>query len=126
MNTELYRPWFAHYEDFVPRTVEIWDKPLYSMLDVAAEAYPNRSALIFQNTRITYKTLRERAELFAGALRRMGVEPGQRVAVMLPNLPQTVIAFWGVIKAGAVVVMTNPLYMEKELLENMQIPERST
>ena len=120
MNTELYRPWFAHYEDFVPRTVEIWDKPLYSMLDVAAEAYPNRSALIFQNTRITYKTLRERAELFAGALRRMGVEPGQRVAVMLPNLPQTVIAFWGVIKAGAVVVMTNPLYMEKELLENMQ------
>lgn len=120
MNTELYRPWFAHYEDFVPRTVEIWDKPLYSMLDVAAEAYPNRSALIFQNTRITYKTLRERAELFAGALRRMGVEPGQRMAVMLPNLPQTVIAFWGVIKAGAVVVMTNPLYMEKELLENMQ------
>ncbi len=120
MNTELYRPWFAHYEDFVPRTVEIWDKPLYSMLDVAAEAYPNRNALIFQNTRITYKALRERAELFAGALRRMGVEPGQRVAVMLPNLPQTVIAFWGVIKAGAVVVMTNPLYMEKELLENMQ------
>ncbi|MCD7984747.1 MAG: long-chain fatty acid--CoA ligase [Desulfovibrio sp.] len=120
MNTELYRPWFAHYEDFVPRTVEIWDKPLYSMLDVAAEAYPNRNALIFQNTRITYKTLRERAELFAGALRRMGVEPGQRVAIMLPNLPQTVIAFWGVIKAGAVVVMTNPLYIEKELLENMQ------
>ena len=120
MNTELYRPWFAHYEDFVPRTVEIWDKPLYSLLDEAAEAYPRRNALIFQNTRITYKNLRERAELFAGALRRMGVEPGQRVAIMLPNLPQTMIAFWGAIKAGAVVVMTNPLYMEKELLENMQ------
>ena len=50
----------------------------------------------------------------------MGVEPGQRVAIMLPNLPQTMIAFWGAIKAGAVVVMTNPLYMEKELRENMQ------
>ncbi|WP_022655722.1 long-chain fatty acid--CoA ligase [uncultured Desulfovibrio sp.] len=120
MNTELYRPWFAHYEDFVPRTVEIWDNPLYTMLDVAAETYPNRNALIFQNTRITCKSLRERAELFAGALRRIGVKPGRRVAVMLPNLPQTVIAFWGVIKAGAVVVMTNPLYMEKELLENMR------
>ncbi len=119
MNTELYRPWFAHYDDFVPRTAEIWEKPLYTMLDMAAEAYPNRNALIFQNTRITYKGLRDRAEFFAGALRRMGVEPGHRVAVMLPNLPQTVIAFWGVIKAGAVVVMTNPLYMEKELLENM-------
>ncbi|WP_300909215.1 long-chain fatty acid--CoA ligase [uncultured Desulfovibrio sp.] len=119
MNTELYQPWFAHYDDFVPRTAEIWEKPLYTMLDMAAEAYPNRNALIFQNTRITYKGLRDRAEFFAGALRRMGVEPGHRVAVMLPNLPQTVIAFWGVIKAGAVVVMTNPLYMEKELLENM-------
>ncbi|MGE9986019.1 long-chain-fatty-acid--CoA ligase [Desulfovibrio sp. SGI.169] len=119
MNTESRRPWFAHYEDFVPRSAEIWEKPLYTMLDMAAEAYPHRNALIFQNTRITYKSLRERAELFAGALRRMGVEPGHRVAVMLPNLPQTVIAFWGVIKAGAVVVMTNPLYMEKELLENM-------
>ena len=119
MNTELYRPWFAHYDDFVPRTAEIWEKPLYTMLDMAAEVYPNRNALIFQNTRITYKGLRDRAEFFAGALRRMGVEPGHRVAVMLPNLPQTVIAFWGVIKAGAVVVMTNPLYMEKELLENM-------
>ena len=53
MNTELYRPWFAHYEDFVPRTVEIWDKPLYSLLDEAAAAYPHRNALIFQNTRIT-------------------------------------------------------------------------
>lgn len=71
MNTELYRPWFAHYEDFVPRTVEIWDKPLYSLLDEAAAAYPHRNALIFQNTRITYKSLLERAELFAGALRRM-------------------------------------------------------
>lgn len=119
MNTELYRPWFAHYDDFVPRTAEIWEKPLYTMLDMAAEAYPNRNALIFQNTRITYKGLRDRAEFFAGALRRMGVEPGHRVAVMLPNLPQTVIAFWGIIRAGAVVVMTNPLYMEKELLENM-------
>lgn len=119
MNTELYRPWFAHYEDFVPRTAEIWEKPLYTLLDMAAEVYPNRNALIFQNTRITYKGLRDRAEFFAGALRRMGVEPGHRVAVMLPNLPQTVIAFWGIIKAGAVVVMTNPLYMEKELLENM-------
>lgn len=120
MNTELYRPWFAHYEDFVPRTVTLWDKPLYAMLDEAADTYPHRNALIFQNMRITYKKLRERAEIFAGALKRIGVEPGQRVAVMLPNLPQTMIAFWGAIKAGAVVVMTNPLYMEKELLENMQ------
>ncbi|SDF47136.1 long-chain-fatty-acid--CoA ligase [Desulfovibrio legallii] len=120
MSTELTRPWFDHYDAFVPHTASVWNKPLYAMLDEAAEKYPNRYALIFQNTRITYKKLRERAELFAGALRRMGVRAGQRVAIMLPNLPQTVIAFWGVIKAGAVVVLTNPLYMEKEIVANMQ------
>ncbi len=120
MNTDCYRPWLSHYEDYVSRNVQPWDKPLYSMLDDAAEAWPRRKAVIFQNTRITYQQLREKAEQFAGALRRMGVKPGERIAIMLPNMPQTVIAFWGAIKAGAVVVMTNPLYMEKELLQNMR------
>lgn len=119
MNTDVMRPWLEHYEDFVPHEVTLWDRPLYAMLDDAAEKYPRRLAVIFQNTRITYKALREKAELFAGALRRVGVKPGERVAVMLPNLPQTVIAFWGVLKAGAVAVMTNPLYMEKELVQNL-------
>lgn len=120
MNTECYRPWFAHYEDYVPRVVDVWDKPLYCLLDEAAESWPLRKAIIFQNTSITYRALREKAELFAGALHRAGIRPGDRIAIMLPNLPQTVIAFWGAIKAGAVVVMTNPLYMEKELLQNMR------
>ncbi|WP_297669423.1 long-chain fatty acid--CoA ligase [uncultured Desulfovibrio sp.] len=119
MNTDCDRPWFAHYDAFVPRVTEPWDKPLYALLDVAAETCPKRPAVIFQNTRITYARLREQAERFAGALKRMGVKRGQRVALMLPNLPQTVVAFWGVIKAGAVVVMTNPLYMEKELMANI-------
>ena len=120
MNTELHRPWFAHYDAFVPRITEPWDKPLYAMLDEAADKYPNRPAIIFHNTRISYKKLHESAELFAGALKRLGVKTGQRVALMMPNMPQTVIAFWGIIKAGAVVVMTNPLYMEKEIMANMQ------
>ena len=120
MNTELYRPWFAHYDAFVPRITEIWDKPLYAILDEAAEKYPNRAAVIFQNTKISYKQLHEKAEIFAGALKRLGVKTGQRVALMMPNMPQTVVAFWGIIKAGGVVVMTNPLYMEKEIIANMQ------
>ena len=124
MSTELTRPWFDHYDAFVPHTASVWNKPLYAMLDEAAEKYPNRYALIFQNTRITYKKLRERAELFAGALRRMGVRSGQRVAIMLPNLPQTMIAFWGVIKAGAVVVMTNPVYGKRKSWPTCRIPAR--
>ncbi len=119
MTPELHRPWFSHYEPSVPRTVTVFDQPLYSLLDEAAARYPKRPALIFQNTRLSYKALHEAAERFAGALRRAGIRPGQRVAVMLPNLPQTMIAFWGVVKCGAVAVMVNPLYMERELLQNL-------
>ena len=71
------------------------------VLDEAADAAPDRMALRFQNMRMTYAELRERAERFAAALHRSGVQPGERVAIMLPNLPQTIVAFWGVMKAGA-------------------------
>lgn len=116
----LSRPWFAHYDPDVPHTVPTFEKPLFALLDAAAERYPERKALIFQNTSLSYAQLQKRAEVFAASLRLMGVNPGDRVAVMLPNLPQTVIAFWGILKAGAVAVMTNPLYMESEIVHHMQ------
>ena len=52
MTPELHRPWFSHYEPSVPRTVTVFDQPLYSLLDEAAARYPKRPALIFQNTRL--------------------------------------------------------------------------
>lgn len=116
---ELSRPWLRHYASDTPRDVPLFETPLYSLLDRAAEQYPRRRAVVFQNTRITYAALREQAERFAGALRRAGVTPGERVAVMLPNLPQTAVAFWGILKAGAIAVMVNPLYMETELCTNL-------
>ena len=73
MIPELHRPWFSHYEPSVPRTVTVFDQPLYSLLDEAAARYPKRPALIFQNTRLSYKALHEAAERFAGALRRAGI-----------------------------------------------------
>ena len=102
------------------RPVPDFDQPLYSLLDAAADTYPKRPAIVFQNTRISYARLQALAEVFAAALRRMGVKPGDRVAIMLPNLPQTIIAFWGVMKAGGVAVMTNPLYMESEIVHHMR------
>ena len=95
-----------------------FDAPLFSLLDTAARTYPHRQALIFQNTRYSYADLQRRAEQFAAALRNIGVRNGDRVAVLLPNLPQTVIAFWGILKAGGIAVMTNPLYQEKELMHH--------
>ncbi|MFW5735262.1 MAG: long-chain-fatty-acid--CoA ligase, partial [Oceanidesulfovibrio sp.] len=73
------------------------------------------TALLFQNYRLSYGALLDKAERVAAGLVDAGLAPGDRVAVMLPNLPQTIIAFWGVLKAGGVLVMVNPLAMEKEL-----------
>ena len=113
-------PWLDNYDEGVPAMVAPFNKPLYALLDEAAEHFPHRDALIFQNTRMSYLQLLSRAEMFAASLRLMGVNPGDRVAVMLPNLPQTMVAFWGIMKAGAVAVMTNPLYMETEIVHHMQ------
>ena len=113
-------PWIGHYDAGVPAQVESYDQPLHHLLDEAAAHYPHRKAIIFQNTTLTYAQLQHKAEVFAAALRRQGIQPGDRVAVMLPNLPQTVVVFWGIMKAGAVAVMTNPLYMETEIVHHMQ------
>ncbi len=108
-------PWWRHFEHTKEPEIVFEDCSLLDYLDRAAEQYPNQKAIIFQNYTLTYAGLQQKAEAFAAALRLQGVNTGDRVAIMLPNLPQTMIAIWGVLKAGAVAVMTNPLYMEKEL-----------
>lgn len=113
---EAPRPWLAQYTEDISHSVAPYERPLYSFLDDAARRVPDRPALRFQNTTLTYRQLKARAEKMAGHLRDMGVKPGDRVAVMLPNLPQTMLIFWAILKAGGVVVMLNPLYMESEVV----------
>ena len=108
-------PWEAHFDGNAPETFDIIPCFLSSYLDRAAEQFGKRKAIVFENMNMTYAQLRDKAEQFAASLREHGLENGDRVAIMLPNLPQTIIAFWGALKAGGIVVMTNPLYMEKEL-----------
>lgn len=119
LSEDIQRPWLASYDPKVPPHLEYETIPLFEYLDRAAARYPQRTALVFQNLRLGYAQLKEQAETVAANLQRLGVAKGDRVAIMLPNLPQTVIAYWGVLKAGAVVVMTNPLYMEKELVHHI-------
>ncbi len=115
----LYSPektfWWRHFEGKVEPEIVFEDVSVVDYLDRAAQKYPRNTAIVFQNYRLNYAELKEKAENFAAALRLRGVDGGDRVAIMLPNIPQTMIAVWGVLKAGAVAVMTNPLYMEKEL-----------
>lgn len=110
----------------MPHDIVIPEGGLQNILDTAAETYGQREAIVFQNTHISYRELKELAEKLAASLRRRGVRPGDRVSIMLPNLPQTFIAFWGVMKAGAVAVMTNPLYMESELTHQIKDSRRKT
>ncbi len=94
---------------------ELEERSIQYYLDQAAENFPKRKAILFQNLKMNFKTLREKAEIMACALKKEGLQKGEKVAVMLPNIPQTIVTVWAVLKAGGVLVMTNPLYMEKEL-----------
>ena len=121
----MNRPWFAHYDEGVPQEIDIPDIPLYQILDDAAKKYPKNIATrmvlkylplgLAIQSKLTYRELDETANRFANALISLGVQHGDRVAVMLPNTPQTVIAFFGTLKAGATVVNTNPIYTAREL-----------
>ncbi|WP_028574998.1 long-chain-fatty-acid--CoA ligase [Desulfonatronovibrio hydrogenovorans] len=115
---EIVRPWLSSYDQEVSPSLEYENIPVYEYMDRIAQKYPNRKAIVFNNWKITYKKLKELTETMAANLRSYGLSPGDRVAIMLPNLPQTIIAYWAVLKAGGAVVMTNPLYMEKEMLHH--------
>jgi long-chain acyl-CoA synthetase len=111
----LARPWLRSYSPTVPQTVEIPEQPLSWLLDEAAHRYGASVAVEYFGARLTYLQLASQAERFARALVRLGVQRGDRVSISLPNTPQFLIAFFGALKAGAVVVPTNPLYTAPEL-----------
>jgi long-chain acyl-CoA synthetase len=113
--TTKTRPWLAHYDAGVPHHIEYPDITLPEMLKQSATAYPRRVATRFFDATLTYGHLSKLVERLAGALHELGVRRGDRVAVMLPNLPQFPIAFYAILRLGAIAVPTNPLYKHHEL-----------
>ncbi len=109
------RPWLKFYDPGVPHTLTYPDVPLHVFLDEAARTHPDSTATIFFNARLTYRELSDLADRFAAGLQSVGVKKGDRVAIVLPNSPQFVIAFYGALRAGAVAVPTNPLYTPPEM-----------
>jgi Acyl-CoA synthetases (AMP-forming)/AMP-acid ligases II len=108
-------PWREHYDPGVRHNIELPHAPLYSLVDWAAEKKPEGLACIFHDFRMTYAEMQRISETIAANLLAHGLKQGDRVALMLPNLPQTYLAFWGILKAGGVLVMVNPVYMKTEL-----------
>jgi len=111
------RPWLLNYHPETPYTIPIPRQPLYRFLESAASAVPKRHAIIFYRTLVTYQQLNRQANQFAHALSRLGVRAGERVLIALPNVPQMVVAYYGAMKAGAVVVLPHPDATWHELAE---------
>jgi long-chain acyl-CoA synthetase len=102
------RPWLKSYAKETPHTVPIPRQPVHKFLEGAADWVPKQTATIFYGSRLTYKELDQRVNQFAHALHGLGVRPGDRVMVVLPNIPQMIIAYYATLKIGGVVVLPNP------------------
>jgi long-chain acyl-CoA synthetase len=113
-------PWLQYYDREVPESLPLPKQSLHDLLSNAAREFPDRPALIFFGQKIGYHELDRLSNRFAHALRRLSVKKGDRVAIVLPNIPQFVIAFYGTLKAGAVVVLGSPLSNEAEIAYQLQ------
>ncbi len=114
------RPWLKHYPAEIPATLHYDRIPIHDYLYQAAAEFPNKIAIHFMGKELTYKFLYQQSLKLASYLQHIGIEKGDRVAIMLPNTPQSVISFFGILFAGGVVVQTNPLYTERELEYQMR------
>ena len=109
-------PWFKHYDEGVPRTLRPYpERTLLDYIADSAREHPDHPAILFKGLRVTYGQLERLSDAFAMALAGLGVKKGDRVALLLPNSPQFIIAEVGAWKAGATVFPLNPIYTESEL-----------
>lgn len=113
---ERERPWLMHYEKGVPYTIGIPNIPAHHLLRSAVRRFPGHTAIIFEGRRLSYRKLNHEANRFANALLALGLGKGARVVLLLPNLPQMVIAFFGTLKAGMTAVFIPPLTEPEELI----------
>ncbi|BAW02545.1 acyl-CoA synthetase (AMP-forming)/AMP-acid ligase II [Thermus thermophilus] len=113
------KPWYAHYDPGVPKEAPV-PRLLPEALAETARRFPKKVALEFLGRRLTYAALWREVEAFAKGLQEAGLKPGDRVALMLPNTPQFVIAFYGTLLAGGVGVNTNPMYTPRELRHQLR------
>ncbi|HEX9121929.1 MAG TPA: long-chain fatty acid--CoA ligase [Actinomycetota bacterium] len=116
-----HRAWFASYQDGVPKTLEPYpDISVFTMLESAARRFPDAPAIAWLGRRLSYGWLLSEVERCSAVLSSLGVGKGDRVALVMPNCPQYVIAYYAVARIGAVVVGNNPLYTKREMKDQLQ------
>jgi long-chain acyl-CoA synthetase len=109
------RPWQKQYDQGVPLSIDYPPVPLFYFLEDAAKKHPETPCTIFKGAQITYKEMDEITDRLAAGLAELGVKKGDRVGIFMPNTPQFVMAYFGILKAGGIVVATNPLYSQREI-----------
>ena len=119
------RPWLENYEQGVPYTVSVPNIPLHHLLRSAVRRFPNQPAIFFEGSRLTYRRLNQEVNRFANALLALGLGKGTRVVLLLPNLPQMVIGFYGIMKAGATAVFVPPVIEPEEVVRQVRDAEAS-
>ncbi len=110
------RPWTRHYDYWVQSHMSYPGRPLGDILSIAAVQRPDRIATHFLGAELTFRDLKRRSDTLSASLAAMGIAKGDRVAIMLPNCPQYIVAAFAVLRLGAVIVNINPSYTERELL----------
>jgi len=119
------RSWHKSYAAGVPREVAFEKITMPEVLTRTAQRFPDRTALIFMGKKITYRELEALVNRFAKALTGLGVKAGDKVAMLLPNMPQLVIANYAAFRIGAIPVLNNPLYTEHELAHQLNDSDAS-
>ena len=109
------KSWLPNYESGVPEHIDYEEVCLPEYLSRTVEKFPNRAALIFQGYKITFSELNTMVNQMAGVLTDFGVKKEDRVAILLPNLIPAVVSYYAIMKIGAITVMNNPLYSDREL-----------
>lgn len=110
------RPWFKYWPPRLPKTLDYPKVPLFNIVEVSSQRYPNKTAIIYYGNRITYKELWESIIKFSAFLsNKLGVRKGDRIALFMPNSIQWIIAYFGILRANAILVPINPLLAEDEL-----------
>jgi long-chain acyl-CoA synthetase len=112
---QLERPWYKSWPEQLPKEADVKPEPLYSFITKSAMRFGSKPCIRYQGRSMTYAEVDELSSRFASSLLALGMRRGDRVAIFSPNTPQFVISYYGILKAGGIVVPCSPLYKEPEL-----------
>lgn len=120
------KPWFKFWPENVPKHIEYPEIPLSDFLKSTSDKHPDRTALVYFNKEMKYKELQSLTDRFAAALYDLGVRKGDKVAIFLPNMPQFIISYYGIVRIGAIETAISPLYKEREVEHQLIDSEAET